>query len=412
MRGLSRGIRRGIGVRRLPLESDAPLFAFAVIRLAIAVGALVLAIALGLPYEGRLAVVLAATAVPWSAVMLFLSRRHPTVAMNPLVAAGDVAVLLAIELAVPESYGAVRFTALFLVAVHAHFQGERGGFGIAAATAVVLIVGTALRDAGAVRGDILAFYEAAFGTAAVGTGLIVGRLRTTESASRLQARGLSRRMIEAEREVRRRVADSIHDGPVQELIGLDMVLTAARRASDGGDSSRLPELLDEAHQITERNVQALRDEIVDLGPYAFDELDYPEAVRRCCPTWQRRYGIEILLTIEPLELPADVCADLFHITQEAVANAGRHADPGTVSISLRTVDGEVELRVADDGSGFREADPLAAGEPGHLGLASMRERAELLGGGLSIESGERGTKVVVRLPLPRRRARSSRARWR
>ena len=401
---------RGIGAPRLPLESDAPLFAFAVTRLAIAVGALVLAVVLGLPYEGDLAGVLAASAVPWSAVMLFLSRRHPSVAMNPLVAVGDVAVLLAIEVVVPEAYGAVRFAALFLVAVHAHFQGERGGLGIAVATAVVLIAGTAVRDAGVIRGDLLAFYESAFGTAAVGTGLIVGRLRTTESASRLQARGLTRRMIEAEREVRRRVADSIHDGPVQDLIGLDMMLSTARHATDGGDEDRLPELIDEARRIAERNVQALRDEIVDLGPYAFEELGYAEAVRRCCPAWERRYGMEILLTIESVELRPDMAADLFYITQEAVANAGRHANATAVSISLRTLDGGVELRVADDGSGFRDTDPLAAGEPGHLGLASMRERADLLGGELAIESGERGTKVVVSAPLPRRRSRGGRAR--
>ena len=403
---------RGIGTPRLPIESDRPLLAFGIIRLAIALGALVAAVALGLPYDGQLAIVLVATAIPWSAAMLFLSRGQPDLALNPLVAVGDVAVLLAIELTVPETYGAVRFTALFLVAVHAHFQGERGGLGIAVGATIALIAGTALSDAGPVEGSVLALYEVAFGIAAVGTGLIVGRLRTTESASRLQARGLTKRMIEAEREVRRRVAESIHDGPVQDLIGLDMVLSTARHAADGGDASRLPALIDEARQIVERNVRSLRDEIVDLGPYAFSELSYAEAVRRCCPTWQRRYGMEILLTIEPLELRADVCADLFHITQEAVANAGRHANADTVSISLRTLDGDVELRVADDGSGFRDTDPLAAGEPGHLGLASMRERAEVLGGELSIDSAERGTRVLVRVPLVRRRPRVHRARRR
>ena len=402
---------RTLRARRLPIESDRPLLAFAVIRLGLAVGALALTVALGIPHEGRLAGVLAAAAVPWSVAMLILSRSFPKIALNPLAAAGDVAVLLAIELAVPDTYGAVRFAALFLVAVHAHFQGERGGLGIALATAFTLIVGTALRDdAGVVRGDVLAFYEAAFGTAAAGTGLIVGRLRTTESASRLQARGLTRRMIGAEREVRRRVADSIHDGPVQDLIGLDMVLSAARQAADGGDARRLPDLIDEARQIAGRNIQALRDEIVDLGPYAFEELGYAEAVSRCSPTWQRRYEMQVLLTIEAVEIPPEAAADLFYITQEAVVNAGRHAHAKAVSISLRTLDGQLELRIADDGAGFGDADPLAPGEPGHLGLASMRERAELLGGELSIDSDERGSRVL--LTAPRRPPLGARARAR
>ena len=57
-------------------------------------------------------------------------------------------------------------------------------------------------------------------------------------------------------------------------------------------------------------------------------------------------------------------------------NAGRHAEATAVSISLRTVDSKVELRVTDNGHGFEHENPLAPAEPGHIGLASMRERAE------------------------------------
>jgi signal transduction histidine kinase len=83
-----------------------------------------------------------------------------------------------------------------------------------------------------------------------------------------------------------------------------------------------------------------------------------------------------------------------------VVNAGRHAEASRVEISVRTIGSEVELRVADDGHGF-DGNPLLLGtnEPGHLGLASMRERAELMDGELEIESSERGTRVLVRAPL-------------
>ena len=70
-----------------------------------------------------------------------------------------------------------------------------------------------------------------------------------------------------------------------------------------------------------------------------------------------------------------------------------------MSISLRTVGRRVELRVTDDGHGFDGTDPLGRGEPGHLGLASMRERAELMDGTLEIETSERGTRVLVLAPL-------------
>ena len=81
-------------------------------------------------------------------------------------------------------------------------------------------------------------------------------------------------------------------------------------------------------------------------------------------------------------------------------NAGRHAEAETVSVSLRTVDGDIELRVADDGKGMDDDCPLDDPEAGHLGLTSISERAELLGGTLELESSDRGTKLVVRFPAP------------
>jgi two-component system NarL family sensor kinase len=192
------------------------------------------------------------------------------------------------------------------------------------------------------------------------------------------------------------VAESIHDGPVQELIGLDMILSAAR--SESGED-RVGELIDEARDLVTRNVRALRDEIVELGPYAFQEMTFSTAIENCLPVWQRRYGFEIRLAIERIELTPEMAGDLFPIAQEAVVNAGRHAEATRVELSLRALDGRIELRVADDGHGFDESGEFRSMEPGHLGLASMRERAELMDGKLEIESSERGTRVLVLAPL-------------
>jgi two-component system, NarL family, sensor kinase len=221
-------------------------------------------------------------------------------------------------------------------------------------------------------------------------------LHSSESASRLRARELSRRTMQADSEVRRRVAESIHDGPVQELIGLDMILSAARSETEDPDVGNL---IEEARDLVSRNVRALRDEIVELGPYAFQEVTFSTAIESCLPVWQRRYGFEVRLAIERVDLSPEMAGDLFRIAQEAVVNAGRHAEASRIELSLRSVNGEIELRVADNGNGFDGAPPLGASAPGHLGLASMRERAELMDGGLEIESSERGTRVLVRAPL-------------
>lgn len=387
-------------LRRLPIESAQPVVLFAAVRVAVVVIALAAVLALGVPYGGRALFVIGGLGLPWTVGVLLVARRHPEAALNPAVAAGDLALLLALELLVPEAYGAVRFTALFLIAVHAHFQGERWGLAVAALGVVGLVAPFAVRGGGPVRGELLAFYETVFAVLAMATGLLVGLLRTTESASRLRAVGLSRRTMQAEAEARRRVAESIHDGPVQELIGLGMLLSAARAAAEGGDRERAESLLREAGQLTERNVQALRDEIVDLGPYAFDQMTLPAAIEKCLPAWERRYDARVRVDLEPLELTREMAGGLFRIVQEAVTNAGRHADARNIEVSVQRAGGQVELRVSDDGSGFDGADPLAADEPGHLGLASMRERARLLDGRLEIETSERGTSVVVRAPLP------------
>ena len=387
-------------LRRLPIESAQPLVVFAAARLALALAALVALVVLGFPYEGRGVAVVAGVGLPWSLGLLFVVRRNPEAVLHPLVAAGDIAVLVAIELVVPEAYGATRFTALFVFAAHAHFQGERRGLAIALAGSLTLVAVTALRGDPPLEGDVLAFYEIVFVLSAAAAGAVVGSLRTAESASRLRARGLTRRAIQAENEVRRRFAEAIHDGPVQELIGLDMILGSARKAADEGRREEAAALLDDAREVAERNIRALRDEIVDLGPYAFEELGFDTAIENCLPVWKRRYRFEVMATIERIELPPEMAGDLFRIAQEAVINAGRHSGADAVSLSLRSLDSEVELRVTDNGHGFEERDSVGGPKPGHLGIASMRERAALLDGDLEIESSERGTRVLVRAPLP------------
>jgi signal transduction histidine kinase len=109
--------------------------------------------------------------------------------------------------------------------------------------------------------------------------------------------------------------------------------------------------------------------------------------------------VPIELDLERLDLANELCGFLFGIAQEAVANAGRHAEATKVNVAVKRNGKEVELRVNDDGRGFDGTDPLGPEEPGHIGLATMRERAELAGGRLLIDTSPQGTTVRVRAPL-------------
>jgi signal transduction histidine kinase len=387
-----------IASRRLPLGSLRPISGFALLRVAIVVVTIVALLAFDVPDRGRLLALVAAVALPVALGVAFLARRAPLLALNPGIALIDLAILAAAEAIAPASYAGVRFLALFLIAAHAHLQGEFRGVAIAGAAIILLVPIAAATDA-PVSGGLLAFYECLFGASALAAGIFMGRLRSAESAGRMRARELSRRVLEAESQVRRRIAETIHDGPVQELVSMDMVLDAARRALERGDTARGIALVEEARANAERNIGSLREEIVSLGPFAVDDLTIDMALEQCAPAWSRRYGVPVRLDLEDLDLSNETCGSLFGIAQEAVANAGRHAEATEVSVSVHAFGDSVELRVVDDGGGFDEQAALASDEPGHIGLVTMYERAELAGGSLAIESDRDGTTVIARVPL-------------
>jgi signal transduction histidine kinase len=387
-----------VKLTRVPIESPAPVAWFSTLRLGIALAGLAAVLVFDVPNRGSLLILSAGVALPWAAAIVVLVRRAPRLTLHPMFALGDLLVLALVEIVVPESYAGVRFLVVFLVAAHAHFQGEQLGLAIALLAVLIFVPIAAFGDPPLADG-LLAFCEVLFAASVLSAGLFMGRLRAAESTSRLRARELSRRVMDAEAQVRRRLAESIHDGPVQELVSLDMMLDAARRALERDKPERATELIEEARHLAERNIGALRDEIVGLGPYAFDELTIDVALEQCVPTWSRRYELEIGMTLERIDLVNEACGSLFGIAQEAVINAGRHAHAQNVSITLRTVGDEVELRVSDDGSGFEEGEePLGPNEPGHIGLATMRERAELVGGRLEIRTGPKGSTVIARVP--------------
>jgi signal transduction histidine kinase len=391
---------------RPPIESMRSVESFAIVRLLLPATTLVALAILGFPHGAAAPVVLGVVALPWALAIFLVARSDPVRALTPFIATGDLVIVAAVQLAMGESYPATHFAALVFVGAHAHFQGPRRGVLIGVLGAVLLIGATVVADV-PVDSNSLAFYETVFAVACLAIAAVIGELRGIETAGRLRAQELSRRTIAGEDEVRRHVADFIHDGPVQELIGLDLILQGATRAAERGDTGRTTELIDQARELAEGNVRALRDEIVNLGPYAFEELTFEIAVERCIPVWHRRYGCRVTVDAN-IELEPQVANDLFRITQEAVANACKHGESDHVHVSLELDGGDAVLRVIDNGKGFGDVNPLGPHEPGHIGLASMRERTELLSGTLGIDTKPGETVVEVRVPVGGMRRRNPR----
>ena len=386
------------GPTRTPLESSEPIVGFAVIRAAIAGTAIAALAILGLPYGGSASAVVAFVALPWSLAVLVITRRSIEAGLSPLIAIGDMVVLGFLVGVEPDMYVLAHFIALFLVAAHAHCQGSSWSVLLGAVPPLILIPVTLATDV-PVDDGLRDAYEAVFAVACLSTAVVVGALREAESSARLRARSLSRRTIDTEAGVRRRLAEHIHDGPLQELTTVEMMLAAAEQALDQGNDTRGRERLSEARALTRANIGFLRDEIVELGPHAFEELTFEQAVADCVMLWERRFAAIVKTSIDSDSLPPEVAGPLFRITQEAVANAGKHSRGSTITVRLRSEAGRAVLEVEDDGRGFGGVDPLGPAEPGHIGLASIRERAEMLGGELTIDSSDRGALIRVGVPV-------------
>jgi signal transduction histidine kinase len=146
-------------------------------------------------------------------------------------------------------------------------------------------------------------------------------------------------------------------------------------------------------------VQRLRTLMFELRPPALDRQGLAAALELFLgEAWlprrlERRVENRILREPDP-----ETRASLYRICQEAITNVAKHAGASRVEVLLEEVDGGIRIQIADDGRGFRPT-PDEVPEPGHLGLTAMRERAELLGGTLTVKSapGE-GTLIEVWVP--------------
>lgn len=145
-----------------------------------------------------------------------------------------------------------------------------------------------------------------------------------------------------------------------------------------------------------------REQGYSQDPQGFSILD--SRITSSCPTLalladdlRRTTDANIALTVEDVGGSALTQLLLYQIAREALVNAARHAHAENIQVTLTAADGCARLIVVDDGVGF-QPDSI---KPGHFGLQLMRERAEIAGGSLVIESSARGVMVVAAIPLGR-----------
>lgn len=220
-------------------------------------------------------------------------------------------------------------------------------------------------------------------------------------ASREQLRQLTRQGLALQESERRALARELHDelGQYLNAIKIDAV---AIRATASGQREPTQQAAASIISLADHAYAAVRNIVGRLRPVALDELGLPVALEHLRATWQQRLpkleiGLQVAMldTLEPL-FDESTALMLYRVTQEALNNVVRHADAQRVIICIRQIDGAIELVIADDGCGFD-----ACGKNAGLGLLGIRERAEAVGGKMTIVSAAgKGCTLIVRLPCP------------
>ncbi len=237
--------------------------------------------------------------------------------------------------------------------------------------------------------------------------------RTSELAAvnaelRERERELARlyeKVLTAHEDERRRIARELHDETSQSLAVLVMGLDGALAAIHAGQTPRLAEV----KALAVRTIEEVHRLILDLRPSVLDDLGLESAIRWYAERYLQPRGISVRCEFEHLErrLPPGFETAVFRVCQEAMTNIARHAEAETVLVQARVEGGAMVVEIEDDGKGFDPAE--VARRPGrpHFGLLGVRERVELLGGRLLVDSAPgRGTRLHIEMPLPEEGKRS------
>jgi signal transduction histidine kinase len=238
-----------------------------------------------------------------------------------------------------------------------------------------------------------------------------GTLRKSEQHSRKllkhsrqlqdQLRHLSRRILLAQEEERKRISRELHDVIAQMLTGINLRL-AALKLEASENAKGMGRNISQAQRIVEKSVDRVHRFARELRPAVLDDLGLVPALQSYLKVYAKEAGVRIRLNaFEGLDkLSGAKRTVLFRVAQEALTNAACHAQAGQVDVDIRREGNVVCMQVRDNGKGFDVEAVKHSGKAPHLGLLGMRERVEMVRGKFEITSTPgKGTVVSARIPF-------------
>ena len=214
-------------------------------------------------------------------------------------------------------------------------------------------------------------------------------------------RQLTRQIISAQEDERKEISRELHDEVVQTLVGINVELAALGKGAAVGLDT-LKAKIARTQRLVENSVNAVHQFARELRPAVLDDLGLIPALHAYSKNLAARKKIKIQMTaFGGVEALGGVKRTvLFRVAQEALTNVARHAQATQVHMSISQIAGGIRMEISDNGKSFPVGKSLLAKNNKRLGLVGMRERIEMVGGNLTIESAPgKGTTVRTEIPF-------------
>jgi signal transduction histidine kinase len=228
------------------------------------------------------------------------------------------------------------------------------------------------------------------------------RLLAESDVYQEQLRRLSRQMISAQEEDRKRISRELHDVIAQTLTGINIRLAALKKAA-ALNPRQLASEIDSTQRLVEKSVNLVHRFALELRPAVLDDLGLIPALLSYLKTFIANTGVRTQLTafaaVERMDITQRTI--LFRVAQEALSNVAKHSQASLVNVSIHEMPDCICMKIADNGRSFDVTHTFSA-KRGRLGLLGMRERVEMVGGSFHIESAPgTGTTITAKLPHPK-----------
>lgn len=223
---------------------------------------------------------------------------------------------------------------------------------------------------------------------------------TDSQAMQKKLRHLTHQILTSQEEERKKISRELHDEVVQTLVGINVELSTLVHGNSP-DLHHLKDRIARTQRLVESSVDAVHRFARDLRPAVLDDLGLIPALHAFCQSLAARKKLKIRLTAygRVETLASDKRTVLFRVAQEALNNVARHARATRVKVVISKIPGAIRMEIGDNGKSFPVRKVLLA-KTKRLGLVGMRERVEMVGGKLTIDSAPgHGTTVRAEIPF-------------